>query len=490
MILASLAAHDPERLALQDERAKVTFGDLQKQIAHCAQELRDVDVLAIALDNSVEWLIWDLAALASGVVCVPLPPFFTRAQSEHTLKTAAVTHVISPNGLQRVDAGRASPHAEETTAQSCSGGCSQCCAEACQSNAPDAAGEEQPNNSSQFQGIFPPGTAKVTFTSGTTGTAKGVCLPESAMANVASSIVQVLGERFAGIHHCVLPLAVLLENVAGVYAALLAGCTVKLCALEQFGARYENLHDILKRTNTTSVILAPEILKSLMAQAATSGPLPDLRFIAVGGSKLDPHLIARARAMGLPVYEGYGLSECASVVTMNTPDHDQVGSVGKPLPHVDLYITEGSIHVANPGYLGYIGAPTRRDLDTGDLGIIDEEGFLSLTGRRKNVLITSYGRNVSPEWVEAALLAQPQIAQAVVHGDGQPQLSAFIVPALPPSECKDLVTAGIAAANSTLPDYAQIHDMQIIPPLTATDGLLTGTGRPRREEIFKRYLNK
>ena len=99
------------------------------------------------------------------------------------------------------------------------------------------------------------------------------------------------------------------------------------------------------------------------------------------------------------------------------------------------------------------------------------------------MLITSYGRNVSPEWVESTLLACPAIAQVIVYGDAQPNLSALVVPSSKQADIQGAITK----ANATLPPYAQIHDFQIVPPFTLTDQTLTGTGRPRRERILTLY---
>lgn len=440
-MLGYLEAHDPDRIALQDENIAVRYGELRREIERRAGSLAGVGALAIALDNGVEWALWDLAALNAGIPCVPIPPFFTEGQVLHSLHSAGVSHILSPEGLRDTSFFK---------------------------------GERQE---------LPEGTVKVTFTSGTTGAPKGVCLPWAAMENVASGIVQVLGDEFAGVHACVMPLAVLLENVAGLYAGLMAGCTIRMCGLEKFGRAYENIHAHLKAHRATSVILVPEVLRILMAQVVAKGPLPDLAFIAVGGSKIDPALIARARAMGLPVYEGYGLSECASVVALNTPAHDRPGTVGKLLPHVRARIADHEIRIENPGFLGYVGEAAPAVFETGDLGAFDGDGFLSVNGRKKNVLITSYGRNVSPEWVEAALLMQPEIAQAVVHGDAQPRLSALIVPSSPGAN----VEAAVERANAGLPDYARIGAFEIVPPFTLAEGSLTGTGRPRRDRVLALY---
>ena len=442
MLFERIQSHDPEKIALRDADQVVCYGDLAQEIQSRIEALANVSVLAIALDNGVEWVLWDLAALKAQIPCVPVPPFFTQGQISHLLQSAGVSCLLSPEGLRSTGTRR--------------------------------------------EGLLPQGTAKITFTSGTTGIPKGVCLPSSAMENVAGGIVEVLGDEFAGTHVGVLPLAVLLENVAGVYAGLMAGCTVELTSLQNFGQTYEHLHDVLGRTRATSIILVPEILRFLMAQVATNGALPNLKFIAVGGSKIDPELITQARAMGLPVYEGYGLSECASVVSLNTPHADKPGTAGKLLPHVRARINDGEIQVKTPGFLGYIGEDASGLFNTGDLGQIDDDGFLSVTGRKKNVLITSYGRNVSPEWVEAALLSQPAIAQALVYGDAQSALSALIVP----SSSQANIQGAIDQANQTLPGYARIKDFQTVPPFTAKDGTLTGTGRPRREQILNLYTKE
>lgn len=216
---------------------------------------------------------------------------------------------------------------------------------------------------------------------------------------------------------------------------------------------------------------------------AVQTELPTLKFLAVGGSKSSPQLIASARQCGFPVYEGYGLSECASVVSLNTPENDKIGSVGKVLPHIELIEQDGEIIIENPAFLGYLGEQHSGVFQTGDLGHLDEDGYLTIDGRKKNILITSYGRNISPEWIESQLLLCPEIMQAVVYGDSEPFLSAYIVPM---SSGADLETA-IARTNAALPEYAHIKNFSPVPPFTVVDGTLTGTGRPKREVILSKY---
>lgn len=442
MLFDHFQKHQAVKIALKDARQSICYGELMSEVAAKAEKLKDVSVLAIALDNSVDWVLWDLAALKAQIPCVPIPPFFTDAQRNHAFISAGVSHVVSEHGLAEI-------------------------------------GKAQSN-------LLFDKTAKVTFTSGTTGTPKGVCLSAESMEQVALSLVDVIGIEFVGTHLCTLPLAVLLENVAGVYAGLIAGCTVYIPSLKDFGDNYSELNAVLKEMQGTSAILVPETLRALLAQAYQDGTPKALKFMAVGGSKVDPLLITKARELGLPVYEGYGLSECGSVVSLNTPSNDRPGSVGKILPHIDVEISNGQIIIKKPPFLGYIGEKSSHVFNTGDIGNVDNEGFLSVSGRSKNVLITSYGRNISPEWVEGIFLMQSGIAQIVVYGDARPYLSALIVPL---SSSFD-IEATVKAVNSNLPDYAQIKEFQIVPPFTIEGGTLTGTGRPRREEILKIYTEK
>jgi long-subunit acyl-CoA synthetase (AMP-forming) len=195
----------------------------------------------------------------------------------------------------------------------------------------------------------------------------------------------------------------------------------------------------------------------------------------------------------LPVYEGYGLSEAASVISVNRPDARRPGSVGKPLPHVELsFADDGEIVVRGRLFSGYLGEAEAVEKDvwpTGDLGYLDDEGFLYLTGRKKHIFITSFGRNVSPEWVERELLAEPAIAQCCVFGEARPFNVAVIVPGKDAD--RDGIQKAVTAANKRLPDYAAISDWLIAEePFSVANGLWTGTGRPRRQAIFDAYAEK
>jgi long-subunit acyl-CoA synthetase (AMP-forming) len=154
-------------------------------------------------------------------------------------------------------------------------------------------------------------------------------------------------------------------------------------------------------------------------------------------------------------------------------------------------VREGAIEVAGNVFAGYLGqapAPRGAWLDTGDLGHFDDDGFLYVTGRRKNVLITGFGRNVSPEWIEGELALAPSVRQVLVLGDGRPHLAAIVVPA--PGADAARIAADIRRVNAALPDYARIGRFIVADePFLPANGLLTDNGRPRREAIAARHAD-
>ncbi|MND63936.1 Long-chain-fatty-acid--CoA ligase FadD15 [compost metagenome] len=343
---------------------------------------------------------------------------------------------------------------------------------------------------------LPAGTAKVTYTSGTTGQPRGVCLGAEALLRVAHEL-EVASRASAPAHYlAVLPLAVLLENL-GIYAALLAGACVTLLPQRQLGIRgasgvdWPKLLATLVLSGAESLILVPQLLLGLVT-AIERGHLGagQFRFVAVGGARVSPDLLTRAASVGLPVFEGYGLSECASVVCLNRPGANRPGSVGRPLPHVRVRLADdGEVQVSGCALLGYLGEPPFAGewWPTGDLGEFDADGYLHLKGRRKHQFITSFGRNVNPDWVEAELTQRGVIAQAFVHGEGLPGNLALLWPLDP--ACTDQALAdAVASANSSLPDYARIKAWHRLErPFSTADGLLTANGRPRREAILAHY---
>ncbi len=484
--LIQLAKRTEDAIALQDEQFSLRFGELLPAISEAAAWLQQNNVqrLALQLDNGVSFVLWDLAAQLADVVCVPLPLFFTTAQQQHVLDSASIDLLLIPSTMSAPVLK--SPFHNVALPVS-----------ACLSRG--LAGHQRHLD---HMVPLPAGTSKITFTSGTTGTPKGVCLSAHNQWQVAQSLQSVAATLAIHTHLCVLPLAVLLENVAGVYSALLSGARVVLPSLAAVGLRGSSqfdphvLIDAIARHEANSIILLPQMLSQLLDSLTARGEAManTLRFVAVGGARVAPELLARADALNVPVYEGYGLSECSSVVAVNAPGARRAGTVGKPLAHVRLERREdGELLVHGNSFLGYLGndvAPTDMAtgavVATGDLGAFDEHGFLQIQGRKKNLIITGFGRNVSPEWPESELLAETIFLQAAVFGEGKPALCAVVV-AKPGTRQTDIEAARIRV-NQRLPDYAQLHALVVADESFRPDnGLLTSNGRPKREAIGQRY---
>jgi long-chain acyl-CoA synthetase len=477
--LQAWAGQSPAVIALRSEHGEMTYQELWRRVSNLSAWLREHDVTVAGLwgDNSIEWIVADLAAWHAGVTLVPLPTFFSDAQRRHVLQSAGLRHIIACGDapdLARVGERRLGPVS----------GIRLDCIETAVSLAPIAAG-----------------VCKITFTSGTTGTPKGVCLDTPLLEAVTRALASRIhaapgmGEALR-VHFTMLPLSALLENVAGVYVPLILGKCVAVRSSAAIGLQGSSGLDVralvhaLHRAQPQSLIVLPQILHALVAAAEQGlAPPASLRFIAVGGASTPVVLLQRARSLGMPVFEGYGLSECASVVALNAPGADRAGSVGRVLDHVRVRIERGSIEVAGNVFGGYLGQPVRDRqawLDTGDLGRIDEDGYLYVTGRRTNVIISSYGRNISPEWVEAELSLCSSVAQSMVIGDAQPFLAAIVVPR--GDAGADAIARDIASIGAGLPDYARPRRFIVsAEPFTSANGSLTENGRLRRAAIAARH---
>jgi long-subunit acyl-CoA synthetase (AMP-forming) len=296
-----------------------------------------------------------------------------------------------------------------------------------------------------------------------------------------------------------LPLPTLLENIAGVYCPMLAYGTVVIASDAERGfegSRLVNPNALLScisKVQANSLILVPELLQVLVIATKNNWQPPStLKFIAVGGSRVSASLLADARSLGLPVYQGYGLSECSSVVCINTPNDDDLSSAGTLLPHLKAEVINNELVITGNTFLGYLedrNSWYKTRVFTGDIANI-ENNKIYIQGRIKNTIINSFGRNISPEWIESELLATGLFLQSVVLGDSRPFCMAVLVPI---SEQIDdtIIDKAIDQINSHLPDYAQIKaNIILAQAMTFEDGLYTANMRPKREKINQHYQAK
>lgn len=462
-LLERQAEIHPSRVALQGPDSAFSYAQMVQAVRALADQLNRLGIRRAGLcgDNSVAWVLADLACLLADVVCVPVPVFFSKSQTSYLIERAGLDCLLS------VEATAGSEHLGHGV-------------------------WFRPLPVSAADVWMPQQTAKITFTSGSTGTPKGVCLSIEQM----TATTLALQERLSGVelerHLCILPMATLLENIAGIYLPLLMGGTVMVAPLQSLGMTgssgldLERLVEGINQSRPQSMILVPELAMALVSAAEQLQlKTPSFRFLAVGGGRVSSELLARGRATGLPLYEGYGLSECGSVVALNVPGAECEGSVGKPLSHVEVRVDDrGHILVRGSTHPGYLGEEPEghKWLDTGDLGTMDPAGFLSVNGRAKNLLITSFGRNISPEWLESELIQAVGACQAVVFGDGDPHLSALVVVQ---NGCSpEQLRLSLNRLNAGLPDYARLEAVYIRRQLlTQAQGHITANGRPVRHQL-------
>lgn len=454
----------------------VTELELVEQVSQRKAWLKTLGAgsVAILMDNCIDWVLFDLACMELDLCLLPLPTFFTADQIEHVLAQAGIDYLITDSNARVLK----------------------------MQGQMDAAVAWLPTSfcdvfytkfTRTTNAILPEMTAKITFTSGSTGSPKGVCLSKESMFNVAKGLTESIGVE-GPTHLCLLPLSTLLENIAGVYAPLLANGRVVLASEEErgfVGSRLlhpERMLKLISKVQPNSIILVPELLMFLVGACASGWQAPSsLVYIAVGGAKVAPDLLANARAMGLPVYQGYGLSECSSVVAINAPGSTPSDVVGKPIPG-QLVTTENNQIVAHRNlFLGYVNDPESfypEKVYTGDLGELIDDGLI-VNGRIKNLIINSFGRNINPEWVESELSATGLFTHVVVFGESQPACVALL--ALRDAALAPQVEVALTSMNASLPDYAQIKGWRVIPSLTTTPQLLTDTGKVKRNAVFEHY---
>lgn len=438
--------------------AAITYSDLVRRIERIAAQLQNLGGHCIGLraENSVRWALIDLAAMRAEIPIVPIPTFFSNKQIEHIISESGVDLLIGewPEMFEledQVSQIEALPVYRLYTARTTS---------------------RLPN------------TIKITFTSGSTGTPKGVCLSEENLFRVSSSLISALSVDVKR-HLVLLPLSTLLENITGIYVPLMLGVTSFVFQGEHVGLTGSSQFDpqaftkALATYQPNSLVLTPALLMALI-QVVKANPAfaESLRFVAVGGARVAPEIMAAAHALGIPAYEGYGLSECASVVSLNTPNQVKHGSCGAPLEHIEIKVADdGELLVKGNQALGYLGHPFDQEwLETGDLGQIDEQGFVHILGRKKNQIITSYGRNISPEWIESQAQVFVPGLKLLVVGEAQTSLSAIVEPF-------DNIVEHIHELNATLPDYACIKRLIITNNLGTCSHWYTENGRPKRDVI-------
>lgn len=242
-----------------------------------------------------------------------------------------------------------------------------------------------------------------------------------------------------------------------------------------------------------------------------------------GGSPLGARLGHFFNGIGVRVMEGYGLTETTAPLTVNTPTQSKIGTVGPPLPGNAVKIDEGGEILAKgvAVFRGYLNRPDANAEDftedgwyrTGDVGSLDENGFLTITGRKKEILVTAAGKNVSPAQLEDQMRSDAIVSQAVVVGDGRPFVAALITldaetlpswleprgidPNTPVSELienstiREHIQSVVDKANTTVSRAESIRTFKLLDKdFTIESGHLTPSMKIRRADVMKDYADE
>lgn len=470
--LGNWARDKRDGLALDDGFEELTFSKLAQRVAGLAQKVAPLpNVLGVYVPGGAAFTIADLALSFAGKTFVPLPPFFSAQQLAHIVRDCGMGAVLTTPGWKSKAEGFGLPVELIVDEEA-----------AYDADAAHAGG-------------------RVIYTSGSTGAPKGVRLGTKQLNASAQGLLAASKAGPSDRYLSVLPQALLLEQVAGIHVPLLAGAPVYLAAGAVQAAAMGDPVPLIaraKHVQPTATVLVPDLLRAWVGGlAATRTMAPSsLRFVAVGGAPVPPKLCDAAWSLGIPVHEGYGLSECCSVVAVNRPENSVNGTAGQPLDGIKVTIENGEIVVEGPTVMdGYLNGPDPQGrFATGDLGTLDAKGNLVVLGRKDNLIVLSNGRNLSPEWIEGMILADPMIARAVIVGHGQSHPTAVLTPSSAGRDwftkaSGDDIAGRLAGLTAQAPVYAQPSSAIVVAEADlVAKGLLTGNGRVMRQAVASMVL--
>lgn len=474
----------------------VTYGELLERIDRLAAGLVRLglaqgDRVAILSENCLEWAMIDFAAISAGCVTVPIYPTLPASQAAYILRDAdaRAAFVRGKEQLEKIAAVRDECPDLDFVIAADGETEGSVPFESLEAEDPDPSAVEETER--RRNELSQDDTATLIYTSGTTGNPKGVILTHGNFLANMRSCLQVLKVEDSDLFLSFLPLSHVFERMAGHFLPLTTGCAVAysrglrylagelgtvaptvMACVPRF---YESLQErILKSVESSSGLkkaifgwsmeqgrkksariregkpigfglkVASGLAHKLVFQKLHERVGGRLRFFISGGAPLALSTAEFFHAAGILILEGYGLTETSPVISVNHEDGYRFGTVGPVIPDIETRIAEdGEILTRGEHVMqGYFKLPeeTAGVIDgdgwfhTGDLGEFDADGYLTITGRKKNLLKLSNGKYVAPEPIENMLKASQYIAEAVVIGDAQKVAGAVIVPSFPALE--------------------------------------------------------
>ena len=554
----------------------ITFSELRSRVQRFALglttlQIKKGEMVGLISENRPEWVVSDLAMMYLGAVNVPLYPTMTPKQIEFIFNDARVRCVIVSNQTQLakvmkiVDLIPSLEHIIVFNEKVTSDDVRVVSYQSLMQRGESSECAQRDFLSQCAEHALPDELFTLIYTSGTTGNPKGVMLTHRNLVSNIQSTAPCFPISHDDILLSFLPLCHSYERMGSYYLALSCGATIAYA--ESVETVRENFLEV-RPTVMTSVPRFFERLYSRIMKHVESGPrfkriifewaitvgkksaaarklgninpflwiqhrvadilvhrkLRDktggrMRFFVSGGAALSRDLGEFFEAVGLQIIEGYGLSETSPVLSINRLDDFKFGTVGKPIPGVEIRIAaDGEVLARGPNIMkGYWGDPvaTSEAVDgdgwfhTGDIGVFDEDGFLVITDRKKHLFVSSGGKNIAPQPIESLFLQSKYIDQFVLVGDARMYLTALVVPdfdvirefashsqiALPvengvteQSEIRKFFDDEIAKIQKDLPNYERVRRYALLTvPFSVENGDLTPTMKTRRKFVEEKY---
>ncbi len=515
----------------------LSWQDYREQALACAAALADAgigpgDRVGLLAENRVEWLIADMGILAAGAVNVPPHAPLTSRQVHYQLADAGVRWLFVSTaeqlakvrtiraGLPRLEGVAVFDRAEAAADAVSWSAFLQRGRRALPRLAAELARRER--------ALGGDGLATIMYTSGTTGNPKGVMLTHANLLSNATSSDKAAERGPDAVILNWLPLSHIYARTVDHYVSLVSGAP--LCLAQSV----DTLVDDLKEIQPTHLSSVPRFYEKLLAAVGTADPAetgrrlrgifgPRIEWLGSGGAPLPPPVAHAYEAAGLLVLQGYGLTESSPVISFNRKTHYKLETVGQAIPGVEVKIApDGEVLTRGPHVMkGYWNDPEGtaaaiRDgwLYTGDLGKLDDDGFLTITGRKKELLVMSSGKKVVPPYIEGLLLGDNCIDQVVVYGEGRNFLSALVVPnwdnlrrvlnaegvALPGDDAgalaghpavRALLRRRIDAALADVASWERVKQFIVLPrPFSVDAEELTVSLKLRRNVVFDKYRSE
>jgi long-chain acyl-CoA synthetase len=566
-ILLTIAQNRRERVMLQRQVlgwVPISSREIYRSVVGVARAfaswgIRKGDRIAILSENRPEWTITDFAALALGAVTVPVYATQTAEQTSYILNDsgARVIAVSTNHQLEKVLTIQPHTPVERVLVMDAVETAHAVHLQSLMFQGPPDA---DPDFDARARLIAPDDLATIIYTSGTTGTPKGVMLTHGNMAsNIAYSMAAFGFGHKEEVSLSFLPLSHVTARHVD-FALLHRGVALAYCpdianlarALEEVQPNifiavprvYEKIRQqvILKATGfpkdaiyrwTLSVgrshraetltgvqprALSWKIADRLVFSKVRAGMGGKAEEFISGGAPLGRELAEWYADIGIPIHEGYGLTETSPVIAVNTPAAHKLGTVGKPLANVEVQIADdGEVLVRGPSiFKGYWNRPEETQaafvdgwFKTGDIGHLDSDGYLSITDRKKDLIKTSGGKFIAPQPIENSLKLNPLIGTAVVIGDRRKFPAVLISPHFPVLEdwaranqiefssrealvahvkVQALYEGVIDETNQNLARFEKLKRVLIVAEeFSAAAGTMTHTFKVRRRGIEERY---